>query len=72
MDFEHVIISDILFTDFFAYQILICFISAAHASLVLSPLHLWCVADFEQVIVQVLLLIALLVIRQLVQYCAFT
>ena len=32
-----------LFPDLFANQILICFMSAAHVSAVLSPLHLRCV-----------------------------
>ena len=51
----------ILFPDLFAKHILICFMSAAHVSLVLSPLHLCVLADFEQVIVLVLLFLALFV-----------
>ena len=53
VNFEQVIISVILFTVLFAKQIMICFTSVGHVSLVLScllnPSAL--VADFEQVIV---------------------
>ena len=48
-----------LFPALFANQILICFMSVAHASPVLSPLHLLCV---EQLIVSVSLFPALLLI----------
>ena len=50
-----------LFPALFAKQILICFMAAAYVSLVLYPLHLRCVGDFEQVIVPVLLYLALFV-----------
>ena len=57
VNFEQVIISVILFIVLFANQIMICFRSAAHVSLVLS----WCLlnpsalaADFEQVNVPVI------------------
>ena len=63
VDFEQIIISVILFTVLFAYQIMICSRSAAHMSLVLSCLLTpsTSASDFEQVIVPVLLYLALFV-----------
>ena len=58
--------SDYLFPALFAYQILICFMSVAYLSPVLSPLHLRCVGYFEQVIVSVSLFPALLTIWTLI------
>ena len=56
VDFEQVIISVILFTVLFANQIMICSMSTAHVSLVLSCLLNPSIlaADFEQVITLVI------------------
>ena len=50
-----------LFPALFANEILICFMSTAHVSPVLSPLHLRCVDWLQQLIVPVLLYPALFV-----------